>query len=155
MTTKHPIATTADLMKLFGWLKVQQLPITVAVKDGVDRSLAQNRLVNKWYSEAANWLGDQEAWEVRSECKLYLGVRLMLAEDETFREKWYRMIKDRYTLEEKLEMMSPPWDFPVTRLMTVKQMTKYMDAVHQKYAAQGVPLSLPDDRKYADMGERQ
>lgn len=155
MTTKHLINTVPDLLKLFGWLKVQSLPMTVAVKDGADRSGKQNNLFNKWYGEAATWLGDQEAWEVRAECKLYLGVRILLAEDEDFREKWYRMIKDRYTTEEKLEMMSPPWDLPVTSLMSKPQANAYMNKIWDKYTPQGVPLSLPDDLKYRkEMGDR-
>lgn len=153
MTTKHAINNTGDLMKFMGFLKVQQLPITVAVKDGVDRTTAQNRLFNKWYGEAANWLGDQEAWEVRAESKLYIGVRILLAEDDVFREKWYRLVKDRYTIEEKLEMMSPPIDMPVTSQMSKDQARRYMDRLYRKYAEQGVPLSLPDDLKYRDMGE--
>jgi hypothetical protein len=44
--------------------------------------------------------------------------------------------------------MLPPHDYPVTRLMTVKQMTRFMDAVHDDLAGQGVRLTDPEAMKY-------
>lgn len=156
MTTKHAVNTTADLMKLFGWLKVQQLPITVAVKDGVDRSLSQNALAHKWFKEIADWMGDRDASSVRAHCKLVHGVKMLVTEDEEFRAKWHNMVMNRFSYEEKLDLMVEPFDFPVTRLMSVKQMTRWMNAIHDEFTAQGVPLSLPDDLKYKqEMGDRQ
>ena len=155
MATKHLIRSQHDLMNLFGNLKQQQLPITVTVRDGIDRSISQNSLSQKWYTEAARWLGDREPWEVRAHCKLNYGVRMLVTEDEEFRAKWHGMILNRFTYEEKLALMVEPFDFPVTRLMIVKQMTRYLDTVYNHYAEQGVPLSLPDDRKYTqEFGER-
>ena len=155
MTTKHLINTVPDLLKLFGWLKVQSLPMTVAVKDGADRSMSQNALAHKWFKEVADWMGDRDASSVRAHCKLYHGVKMLVTEDEEFRAKWNAMIKDRFSLEEKLDLMVEPFDFPVTRLMSVKQMTRWLDAIYAEFTAQGVPLSLPDDLKYRkEMGDR-
>lgn len=153
MTTKHAITTTADLMKLLGWLKMQDLPITVAVRDGVDRSMSQNALAHKWFKEIADWMGDRDASSVRAHCKLNHGVKMLVTEDEEFRAKWHNMVMDRFSYEEKLDLMVEPFDFPVTRLMSVKQMSRWLDSIYAEFTAQGVPLSLPDDRKYADMGE--
>ena len=155
MNDKYAISSQHDLMNLFGGLKQHQLPMTVTVRDGVDRSLSQNALFHKWVSEAAKWLGDQEPWEIRAHCKLNHGVKMMVTEDEDFRAKWHGMIMNRFSYEEKLALMVEPFDFPVTRLMSKPQMTRFMYAVYQEYTAQGVPLSLPDDRKYAaEFGER-
>lgn len=122
------------------------MPVSLLTSDSVDRTNQQNALSHKWYSEAPIWLGDQEAWQVRAECKLYIGIKMLVTENECFRDQWQRLIKDRFTLEEKLELMSEPTDYPVTRIMQVPQMRRYMDAVYQKYTAQGVPLTSPEDR---------
>jgi len=145
-TSKRILNTPRDTAQLISDIKGMELPLTIAIKDGADRTLAQNRLVNGWYADAANWLGDIEAWQVRAECKLNIGVKMLVTEDDTFREKWHRMIMDRYTYEEKLEFMSEPWDFPVTRLMSKPQMSRYMNAVWDKYRPQGVPLTDPEMR---------
>lgn len=150
MGTKHAIHTTGDLMKFLGFLKVQELPITVSVRAGVDRSISQNALAHKWFNEIATWLGDRDASEVRAYCKLNHGVKMLVTEDEEFRDKWHNMVKDRFNYEEKLALMLEPFDFPVTRLMSVKQMTRFMDAIYREFSAQGVPLTVPDDLKYAE-----
>lgn len=151
MADKFTLSTPHDTARFMMELKARSLPITVAIKDGLDRTTSQNGLVFKWYKEAANWLGDQEPWQVRAECKLNIGVRMLVTESEDFREKWTRLIKDRFSYDEKLELMSEPHDYPVTRIMTTKQMTRYMDAVYEKYAAQGVPMTDPEMRGKEEM----
>ena len=45
-------------------------------------------------------------------------------------------------------------DMPVTRLMSVEQMTRYMDEVFRKHAEFGIALTIPPD-KYAFDPERK
>jgi hypothetical protein len=40
--------------------------------------------------------------------------------------------------------MAEPIDFPVTRQMTTKQKTEYLDGVFKALSEQGVILTMPD-----------
>lgn len=121
-----------------------EFPLVVTWREGDDRSKAQNRLAFKWYKQIADQMGDREAWQVRAHCKLEHGVRMLVTENEDFRTKWHDMIMDRFTYEEKLKLMVEPWDFPVSRIMGVKQMTRYLDAIYNEFTALGVRLTLPE-----------
>lgn len=90
------------------------------------------------------FFGDRQPHEVKAHCKLNHGVKMMVVEDEAFRAKWHSMILDRFDYDEKLTFMLEPFDFPVSRLMTTEQMTRYMNAIYDEFSAQGVPLTLPD-----------
>ena len=119
-------------------------PITCSWKKGDDRSLAQNALSHKWFNEVALFFGDRQAHEVKAHCKLNHGVKMLVVENEDFRAKWHSMILDRFSYEEKLAFMLEPFDFPVSRIMTTQQMTRYMSAIYDEFAAQGVPLTVPE-----------
>ena len=127
----------------------RQLPVTVTITAGEDRTGQQNALSHKWYAEAAQQLGDRTASDVRAHCKLWHGVKMLHAENEAFRLAWNRLIKDRFTIEEKLELMVPPHDYPVTRMMNVKQMSRFMDECHRDLTGLGVVLTDPEAVKYA------
>jgi hypothetical protein len=49
--------------------------------------------------------------------------------------------------EHKLKLMMVPFDFGVTRLMTTRQKTIYLDTVHRHYSEQGLILTNPEDLK--------
>ena len=119
------------------------LPFTVEIVAGRKRSTEQNSLQRRWITEIAEQLGDRTAEEVRGECKLRFGVPILRAENEIFCEKYDRIIKP-LPYETKLALMMEPLDFPVTRLMTVAQTTKYLDAISRFYSEQGVILSQLD-----------
>jgi len=129
-------------------LRARKLPMTVHITAGADRTGQQNALAFAWYLDIARDLGDRTSADARAHCKLYHGVKLLHTESEPFRESWNRLIKDRFTLEEKLELMLPPHDYPVSRLMTVRQMTAYLDSIHREFTAQGVRLTDPEALKY-------
>jgi hypothetical protein len=148
MTTRT-IRTDGEIDGLARLLRSRKLPLTVHITQGEDRSGQQNALAFRWYSEAAAQLGDRTTADVRAYCKLHHGVKILHSEDEAFRAQWDRLIRSRFTYSEKLELMLPPHDYPVTRLMTVKQMTRFMDAVHDDLAGQGVRLTDPGAMMYA------
>lgn len=138
----------AELAKLFGTLK---LPITVEWVQGRDRTPAQNRLQRLWCNEIAEQMGDQTAEEVRGYCKLRMGVPILRAASERFRASYDRVIKP-LSYEAKIEAMMEPIDFPVTRMMKVRQKVAYLDAIHEHFSRQGVRLTdpEPDLGKYLD-----
>lgn len=129
-------------------LKGRKLPLTVSWAQGVSRTNAQNRLAQRWYSDIANQLGDQPREDVRAECKTRHGVPILCAENPAFAITWERTT-GHLNYEEKVEAVRD-FDLPVTRLMLVKQMTAYMDAVQREYAGQGVRLTDPEALKYEE-----
>ena len=127
-------------------LRGRKLPITVTWTQGAPRSTAQNRLAQRWFTDIATQLGDQTHEDVRAECKLHFGVPILRAENEAFRLSYDRVIK-ALPYEEKLAAIKA-FDLPVTRLMTVKQMTALMDEMQRHWSAQGVRLTDPEALKY-------
>lgn len=123
-------------------LESYELPCTVSVTKGKDRSLEQNRLQHLWHLEAAQQLQDETAEEKRAYCKLHFAVPILRAESEEFRAAYDKHIRS-LPYETKLAMMMAPLDFPVTRLMTTKQMTDYLECVAQHYSGLGVRLTEP------------
>jgi tRNA A37 N6-isopentenylltransferase MiaA len=126
----------------------RKLPITVTWVQGANRSLQQNRLAQRWFTDVATQLGDQTHEEVRAMCKLHFGVPLLRAENEAFRVSYDATMK-HLAYEAKLAAVQA-FDLPVTRLMTAKQMTAFMDEMHRHWTAQGVRLTDPDELKYAE-----
>jgi C-terminal processing protease CtpA/Prc len=131
---------------LANMLRGRKLPITVTWTQGAPRSTAQNRLAQRWFTDIATQLGDQTHEDVRAECKLRFGVPILRAENEAFRISYDRVIK-ALPYEQKLDAIKA-FDMPVTRLMTVKQMTAFMDEMQRHWSAQGVRLTDPEALKY-------
>lgn len=126
----------ADFARLLGGLT---LPVTVEWHQGRDRSLEQNRLMFLWAREASEQLGDTTPEEVRHEWKLRIGVPI-LREDARFQAVYDAAIKPLpYPL--KLKAMQ---FIPVTSEMRVRQMVRFLDAVHRECAEQGIRLTDPD-----------
>lgn len=111
---------------------------------GEQRSLEQNRLQMKWHREAAQQLKDETAQEKRAWAKLHIGVPILCSEDADFKAEYDRVMGP-LPYETKLALMVEPFDFPVTRLMTKRQKSEYLDAVRQHYQGQGVQLTIPPD----------
>jgi len=135
---EHDRALLVNLIGSYG------LPLTVNIVEGKKRSTGQNHLQRKWCSEVSEQLGDQTPEEVRGYCKLTIGVPILRSENEIFCEKYDRIIKP-HPYETKLEMMMEPLDFPVTRLMTTKQKTKYLDGVLRHWSERGLILTIPKE----------
>jgi hypothetical protein len=131
---------------LANMLRGRKLPITVTWTQGAPRSTAQNRLAQRWFTDISTQLGDQTHEDVRAECKLHFGVPILRAENEAFRLSYDRVLK-ALPYEEKLAAIKA-FDLPVTRLMTVKQMTAFMDEMQRHWSAQGVRLTDPEALKY-------
>lgn len=150
MTTRF-IETDHDRQMLLRFIEGQPLPLTVSLSKGGKRTLRQNKLQRLWLNEIAEQLGDQTPEEVRGYCKLTIGVPILRAENETFRERYDAIVRP-LPYEQKLGLMMEPLDFPITRLMTTKQATAYLDGVHRHFSEKGVVLTDPGDliEKQAD-----
>ena len=142
--TQRFLETEADRRMLIRFIEGQPLPLTVAITKGGKRSLKQNKLQRLWLNEIAEQLGDQTPEEVRGYCKLTIGVPILRAEHEGFRERYDAILRP-LPYEQKLALMMEPLDFPISRLMTTKQATAYLDGIHRHFSEKGVALTDPGD----------
>lgn len=135
------LALAVDRMNQSGF------PLTLSFSEGEPtRRDRQNRLAQRWYGDVSKQLGDMSHDEARAMCKLHFGVPILRAENDAFAASYDRvMLKLDY--ETKLEAIRA-WDMPVTRLMGVKQMTRFMDDMSKYWTAQGVMLTDPEALKW-------
>lgn len=125
-----------DLREL--WRSNRYLKVKATV--GKARSIPQNAIQHVWYTQMAmEDRSDDERGHIRF-CKLTYGVPILCAEDPDYRE-FCRRLLGPLPYESRLEAMD---HFPVTRLMTKKQESKYLDDVQKGYFARGVQLTFPD-----------
>src|SRR5688572_4543866 len=82
-----------DRRMLMRFIESQPLPLTVSLTHGGKRSTRQNKLQRLWLNEIADQLGDRTPEEVRGYCKLTIGVPILRAENEAFRERYDTIVK--------------------------------------------------------------
>lgn len=132
-----------DRVMLIRYIEEQALPITVSVSKGGKRSVRQNRLNRLWMGEIAD---QYEGWtpeDARAYCKLTVGVPILRSENDAFRDRYDEYVRP-LPYETKIALMREPLDFPVTRLMTVRQQMKYLDQVQQHFSEKGFVLTDPE-----------
>jgi hypothetical protein len=126
----------------------------VTIKDYViDRSIAQNRLAFRWYSDASSQLRD--GVNHRSFCKLHFGIAIIKNGTSKLSEKFriqYDWIIKPLEYEQKMALMEEPINFPVTSLFNTKQFSEYLDTMQKHYANIGVVLRKGDDLFNEAMG---
>lgn len=137
------IRTKDDLDDLNILLSNRKMPMTISVVYGEDRSRSQNSLMWLWAAEAAAQLGDRETADVRAVWKLTIGVPILRGDDPDFRAAYDRAVR-HLSYEDKIVLMRD-LDFPVTRLMKVRQMCRFLDQVERQCLGMGLRLTQPDD----------
>lgn len=140
------IREPAHIDALARLLSGRKLPITVSWAQGAPLSDAQRRLSFRWYQDAARQLGDQTPAETRAECKVVFGAPILCRDNEAFRASW-ESLRSRFAHEEILRFVEQT-ELPMTSIMTVKQMTEYLDGVQRHYSGQGVRLTDPEAMRY-------
>ena len=144
MSTDRMIEDEYNRKLLVKFIETQKLPFCISLTPGRRRSIEQNKLQLLWMNEISDQLGDQTPEEVRGYCKLTIGVPILRAEHEAFCERYDSVLKP-LSYEQKLAIMMEPLDLPVTRFMTTKQKTKYLDGVLQHFTQKGLVLTMPDE----------
>ena len=109
-----------------------------------NRSEMQNRTVFMWYREIAKAKGDETATDVRAYCKLHYGGPILREDNDDFREDYDQIVRP-LSYENKLKIMVEPLDLPVTRIMSVDQMQRYMEEVEKYGYSFGVELTIPNE----------
>lgn len=132
-----------DLALLKVYLDGRKLPLTIDIHDGRDRSSEQNRLSQKWYAEISEQTGEDRE-DVRARCKLKFGLPILMEASKDFRDLCRRRIKP-LPHDERIEVIRD-FDIPITRLMNVTQMTRYMDEMFRHHSEFGIVLTVPPDR---------
>jgi hypothetical protein len=143
-TINRVIKTELDRTTFMRLAEARPLPFTITLTDGAHRTTDQNRLQRKWMLEIAEQLGDMTPEEVRGYCKLTIGVPILRSQNEAFRAKYDAVVRP-LSYAQKLAIMSEPLDMPVTRIMTTKQKTEYLDGIHRHFSEQGIVLTIPGD----------
>lgn len=137
------VENDGDREMLIRFLREQVPPFAIALFKGHKRTFEQNRLQRMWMNEISEQLGEPaEYW--RGYCKLTIGVPILRATSEGFREKYDSILKP-LPYEKKIALMMEPLDLPVTRFMTTKQKTEYLDAVFKHFTEKGVVLTQPKE----------
>lgn len=137
----HTINSDTSLQDFFGVVREKYLQyrfVRASLKTGKDRSLPQNAFTHAWYDQIARELREDDELGWKCYCKLHHGVPILRAEDEDFRDTYDTVIKP-LDYEKKLTAMR---HWPVTSLMTKKQLTKYADLVRDDFYARGVLLEV-------------
>lgn len=132
-----------DLTLLTVYLTGRKRPFTVDITEGRDRSTEQNRLAWKWYIEISDQTGEDRE-DVRARCKLEIGVPILREAHNKFRATYDKLIRP-LAYPEKLALIRDT-EMPVTSLMNVEQMSRYLDIVFRRHAEIGVVLTIPPDR---------
>lgn len=135
------VRTEADRQKALRVIRNAPLGFLLTKTKGEKRSDAQNRLQRLWCNELEEQ-GDQTAEEYRAYIKLVFGVPILRAQNESFREQYDTHVRG-LPYETKLALMMEPIDFPVTRLMSVKQKRQFLDTVYNKFTEHGFVLTNP------------
>lgn len=126
-----------ELREAFGKNKYVRMILRVR-----KRSLDQNALAAVWYEQIAREDRQEDALGHKCYCKLHHGVPILRAEDADFRDFYDTCLK-HLPYEEKIKAMKY---VPVTSIMNVDQLSKYLQAVHDDYTGRGVGLQFPAER---------
>ena len=154
-STTISVKTPKERQLLLRLIEGRDLPFTATLVRGEPRSLAQNRLSWLWLKEAGEQ-GNQTSEEYRAECKLGLGIPILLRDNEAFAAHWEAYMRF-VPYEAQLKSMIGPYALKVTSLMTVEQEREYLDAMYHYLTEQGICLTDPqllglDLTKYREVG---
>ncbi len=138
------ITEKASIIHLLAFIGQAAPPFFVTFQAGEEkRRTRQNNFVYEAYGQIAGMLDDHTASDVRAISKLHVGVPILRAEDEAFRAKYDERVKP-FPYEQKLLFMIEPFEFPVTSLMSVRQMSEYIRQMLAFWDSKGASVMLPD-----------
>lgn len=141
--TSYTIEDASGLSDLWTVLRTTEAPFTVSIAKGRKRSTEQNRLQRLWMNEISEQLSNRtpEGW--RGYSKLAFGVPILKEGSEVIAEKFASTF-DNLPYETRLQLMMEPFSMPVTRTMTTKQKTEYLDRIVRHFGEKGVVLTMPE-----------
>ena len=142
MTIKRILHTVDDTREWCSYLYTLPFPVRVAALTGEeDRTKAQNRLIHEWFADVGNQTGES-AKEVKLRAKLDIGCPILCRDDPEFSEFFDLGLKHLPYDKQRRSMKF----VPVTSILTVRQMSEFMDQFEKEHRAQGLYLTIPEDR---------
>lgn len=139
--TQRSVTTQEQADRLARWLVGMPLPYTVTVREGEVRSLNFNALLHKWFAQIARQLEGETMYSVKGACNHKYGLPIRL-QDQGFEWLWSQT-GGRLSYERQVKILEGGY-FAITSAMTNPELKKYMDAMQQDYAEQGVYVSYPE-----------
>lgn len=115
--------------------------LKVSITIGKSRSIDQNAILHAWIEQIARELREDDALGWKCFIKLTIGVPILRAEDEQFREAYDQVIKP-LSYEKKLISMKC---WPVSSLMTKPQLSALLEATQSEFLKRGVKLEFPEE----------
>lgn len=148
--TQYTIRTARDLaapMAKAHELAASGKPFRITIEPGEEkRRDKQNNLSFQWYKDISRqWEGHSIGY-VRAKNKAQFGVPILSEDKPAMRESLSRAL-GHLTYEQKLEVIDA-LDIPVTRLMSVKQMARYLTEMQRYWRGHGYRLTDPEELKY-------
>ena len=136
----HTVANADQLQFLIQHLANMPMPFNAEiVTKGKKRSKSQNEMIYAIYRDIAAQKQDESQLDIRCECKLLYGVKILRRDDSQFRAFYDRAIKGLDHGEKLLAMKF----VPVTSMMDTKQCGEYLDEVIKEYSKAGIFLADP------------
>ena len=131
------------------WNEKKYLRVTSTTNK--ERSIDQNSLWAAFYERISNTNGDgtaEDIAQVKSYCKLMIGVPILRRDSEQFEKGWRRYFASK-SYEEQMYLMGSNAlfgvdGFPVTRLFDTKQGAEYTDEIPRHYQSHGVYIYFED-----------
>ena len=138
------IRTYADLVVLFKRIRKQPYPFHVKVIDKQTRSDQQNDLMWRWARDVSSQTGYTPE-EVQARWKGKFGIPLLSEASEKHRKLFLRIPWKEGSEEEIMENLEA---LNITRVMTIAQMTQFLDKVWKFHTSVGHELTNPEDVKW-------
>lgn len=151
-TLQESLAAVAKLPRILAEAIQRWGEIEVVVrKREMHRSVEQNKLQRKWCKEAGEQ-GDMTAEQYRGYCKYHFGLVILCRDSDEYRAACKRVLGG-LNYEQRIELMMEPHDYPVTRGMTKKQKSEYLDLCYQHFTGLGFRLTEPGLQGYENTKE--
>lgn len=128
------------------WREHKYMKMTLSF--GRDRSLEQNRLLHKWFTEIADQRAEHTAAEIKVICKRQFFIPVLRGEDEAFNDILNSLVG--MSEEQKNALVEL---LPVTSICTIKQMSTCMDQIFMHYTGLGVELTQPENDELHKQGD--
>lgn len=138
----------SDAINAITQLYQEKRYVRISATTGRDRTLDQNAMFFALYVRISEALGDGSAEDVgywRAYCKLKFGVPLLQIHDETFQQRWFKLVLTNPLLqswEAQMDLMRDEMfgqdGFPVTRLFDTRLGGQYIEAIVRHFSALGI-----------------
>lgn len=137
-----------DSIKQIRQAYLEKRYLRISYTTGRDRTIDQNAMFFALYVRISEALGDGSAEDIgywRAYCKLKFGVALLQIHDESFHQRWFKLVLTNPLLqswEAQMDLMRDEMfgqdGFPVTRLFDTRLGGQYIDSIVRHFSVMGI-----------------